>query len=383
MNFVKIMNKHRNYIFIMGGMKMDNKVVSKLKQKNKELIDILIQKVHNEYENEIDLIGVCGSFFTGDFHEKSDLDLLVVLNNARGGGFSTCFILEDVGYDLYGSSWTKLEKMASFEHTFVSHVIDVDIVYCRESKCRERFMELRQNALNVINSPMTTELLEKSKKQLDDAILTYGKMMLEYELGAVRKYSGDIIYYLNDTVCFLNHSYFKLGVKHHLEEMLGMERVPKKLEKYFNDVIYAGTVNDIKVTTSKLVKTVKDLYDEIAEETLEKAVPTKDNLKGTYEEIWSNWKNKIQYAVANKNILLAFSSGASCQEFYNEMHIERGTAPINLMKHFQADNLDAFANAFEEAMLLYKEEYDRLHMQVLSYASIDEFRKDYLKLDNM
>jgi predicted nucleotidyltransferase len=362
---------------------MDNKVMNKLKQKNKELIDIVIQKVRKEYQNDIDLIGVCGSFFTGDFHEKSDLDLLVVLNNERGWGFSTCFILEDVGYDLYGSSWTKLEKMASFDHTFVSHVIDVDIVYCREPECRERFMELRQKALNIINSPMTKELLEKSKKQLDDAILAYGKMMLEDEIGAARKFSGDIIRHLTDTVCFLNHSYFKLGVKHQLEEMLAMKRVPKHFEEYFNDVMHAASVTAIKETAAKLVKTVKELYDEITEETLEKAVPTKDNLNGTYEEIWSNWKNKIKYAAAHKDILFAFSSGVSCQEFYNLMHRELGTAPINLMKHFQADNLDAFADAFEEAMQLYKEEYDRLDMEVLTYESIVTFRKDYLGLDNM
>jgi predicted nucleotidyltransferase len=362
---------------------MDDIVINQLKQKNKELIDILIQKVRKEYENDIDLIGVYGSFFTGDFHEKSDLDLLVVLNNERGWGFSTCFILDGVGYDLYGSPWTKLEKMASFDHTFVSHVIDVDIVYCREPECRNRFIQLRQKALDIINNPITTELLEKSKKHLEDATFAYGKMMLEDEIGAARKLSGDIIYHLTNTVCFLNHSYFKLGVKHQLEEMLAMKRVPKHFDEYFNDVMHAASVTAIKEAAAKLVKTVKELYDEITEETLEKVVPTKDNLKGTYEEIWSNWKNKIQYAVDYNDKLLAFSSGASCQEFYDEMHLERGTASINLMKHFQANNLDSFAKAFEEAMELYKEEYDKLQMEVLTYDSIDAFRKDYLGNDNV
>lgn len=362
---------------------MDISIINKLKQKNKELIDIVIQKVRKEYQNDIDLIGVCGSFFTGDFHEKSDLDLLVVLNNERGRGFSTCFILEGVGYDFYGSTWTKLEKLASFDHTFVSHVIDVDIVYCREPECRERFIELRQKALNIINNPMTPEILVKSRKHLEEATLAFGKIMLEDEIGEVRKLSGDIIYHLTNTVCFLNHSYFKLGVKHQLEEMLAMKRVPKCFEEYFIDVMHAASIPNIKETAARLIKTVKELYDEIAEETLEKAVPTKDNLKGTYEEIWSNWKNKLQYAAAHKDILLAFSSGVSCQEFYNEMHIERGTAPINLMKHFQANNLDAFEEAFEEAMQLYKEEYDRLQLQVLTYDSMAVFRNDYLGPDSM
>ncbi len=136
---------------------MDNSKINQLRQKNKELIDIIIQKVQKEYKNDIDLIGVCGSFFTGDFYEKSDLDLLVVLNNERGWGFSTCFILDGIGYDFYGSPWIKLEKMASFDHTFVSHIIDVDIVYYREPEYKDRFMQLRQKALNIINGPMTIQ----------------------------------------------------------------------------------------------------------------------------------------------------------------------------------------------------------------------------------
>ncbi|WP_291582440.1 nucleotidyltransferase domain-containing protein [Clostridium sp. UBA6640] len=362
---------------------MDSSEINRLKQKNKELINIVIQKVQKEYQDDIDLIGVFGSFFTGDFHEKSDLDLLVVLNNERGWGFSTCFILDGIGYDFYGSTWEKLERSASFDDTFISQIIDVDIVYCREPQYIERFMHLRQNTLNIINSPMTTEILQKAKKHLDNATLTYGKMMLEEEIGAIRQLSGDVISHLTNTVCFLNHSYFKLGVKHYLEEMLAMKRVPKYFEQYFNGVIYATSVLDIKETTTKLIRTVKDLYDEIVEEILEKAVPTKDNLKGTYEEIWSNWKNKIQYAADNKDIFLAFSSGVSCQSFYDLMHRECGTISINLMKHFQANDLKSFADAFEEAMQLYKKDYDKLQLQVLTYDSIDAFRKDYLGLDNL
>lgn len=314
-----------------------------MKRRNEELIDIVIQKVQKEYEEDIDLIGVFGSFFTGDFHEKSDLDLLVVLNNEKGWGFSTCFLLDGVGYDLYGSPWTKLEKMASFDHTFVSNIIDLDIVYCRKPEYRERLMKLRQKALSIIDGPMTKEFLQKTKTHLDDATLTYGKMILEEEIGSVRQLSGSVLYHLTNTVCYLNHNCFRLGVKHHLEEILAMEHVPKYFEQYFNGVMNAISVAEIKENTTKLMKTVKEMYDDI-----------------------------------EKDVLLAFSAGTSCQDFYNTMHKECGTISIDLMRHFQANSLDDFANEFEKAMQLYKEDYDRLHMQVLTYDSIDEFRKDYL-----
>jgi hypothetical protein len=271
--------------------------------------------------------------------------------------------------------------MASFDHTFVSHVIDVDIVYCRNAQCKERFMKLREKALNTINNPITPEILEKTKKHLDAAFLAYGKMMLEEEIGAVRQLSGEVLSCITNTVCFLNHNYFKLGTKHQLEEMLAMERVPKHFEEYFNDALNAVLVHDIKEASAYLIKTVKELYEEIENETLPKKVPTQD-IRGTYEEIWSNWKNKILYAAEHKDILLAFSSGVACQEFYNEMHKERGTVSINLMQHFQSDNILGFAKEFEKAMQLYKEEYDKLEMKVRAYDSIEEFRNDYLKKIN-
>ncbi|GFZ32944.1 hypothetical protein CSC2_34700 [Clostridium zeae] len=357
---------------------MNEIIINRLKQKNKELINILIQKVQNEYENDIDLIGICGSFFTGDFHEKSDLDLLVVLNNDRGWGFAKCFILDDIGYDFYGSTWAKLEDMANFDNTFVSHVIDVDIVYSRNTDCIERFMKLREKALNIINGPMNSEILKKTKKHLDGAILSYGEMMLEDEIGIARKLSGDVINNLINTVCYLNHNYFKLGVKHQLEELMAMERVPTNFERHFNKVIFAKSVVEIKQATAILIKVVRELYNEIEEEIIDKLEPTKDNLKGTYEEVWSNWRNKIQYALEHKDIFLAFSSGVSCHNFYNEMHISRGTALINLMKDFQAENLEKFANAFNEAMEIYRQEYEKLGIKVVIYDSISEFKKDYL-----
>jgi predicted nucleotidyltransferase len=357
---------------------MNEVTINKLKLKNKELIDIVTQKVRNEYEDDIDLIGICGSFFTGDFHEKSDLDLLVVLNNDRGWGFSKCFILDDIGYDFYGSTWAKLEDMAKFDNTFVSHAIDVDIVYSRNNECIERFMKLREKALNIINGSMNSDLLKKTKKHIDAAILSYGQMMLEDEIGIVRKLSGDLINSLNNTVCYLNHNYFKLGVKHQLEELIAMERVPKNFERSFNNVILAKSVVEIKQAAATLIKVVRELYDEIAEEIIDKPVLTKDSLKGTYEEIWSNCRNKIQNALEHNDIFLAFSSGVSCQNFYDEMHINRGTALINLMKDFQAEDLERFSNAFSEAMEIYRLEYDKQGMQVAIYESIDEFKEDYL-----
>lgn len=357
---------------------MDNNIKERLMRRNGELIDILLEKIRTEYREDIDLVAVCGSFFTGDFHENSDLDLLVVVNNDQGYGFSRCFILDGVGFDFYGSSWSKLERMASYDDTFLSHLIDVNIVYFRNTACKERFLELRQQALQMLNGPVTLQIISKAAKQLDQAALAYGNLMLADEIGAARQYAGLLVRHVSNTVCILNHSYFRLGVKHLLREILAMRLVPENFMDCFNGVVSATSVPQLKETSTKLIKSVKKLFDDMKEETLKTVVATSDALKGTYEEICSNWRNKIRYAAEHNDGFLALSAGVSCQEFYDEMHAEHGTVAINLMQHFQPHDLHAFAHTFEQAMRLYRQEYQRLNMEPLVYDSIDSFRMDYL-----
>ncbi|KAB8138101.1 nucleotidyltransferase domain-containing protein [Gracilibacillus oryzae] len=352
--------------------------MEQLEKRNQQLIDIVIEKVQQDYAEDIDLIGVYGSFITGDYHERSDLDLLVVLNNDKGYGFSTCFILHEIGYDLYGSTWSKLEDIATFDHTFTAELIDAEIVYYRNKESMERFQQLQQQALDIINSPMTPDMVQKAKKHLDDGILAYGKMMLAEDIGAVRMALGDVVYYSFNVISLLNHSYYKYGVKRQLEEAVAMAYVPENLRTQIDEFLQAESVKKIKDNAGKLIKSVKKLYEEIAAETIPKLEPTKEKLRGTYEEIWSNWYNKVLYAAEQKDTLLAFSAGVSCQDFYDEMHNNCGTVRINLMQHFEQCDLGSFAAAFENAMNQYKMEYDKVGLKVRKYDSVAALRAGYL-----
>nr|WP_246318128.1 nucleotidyltransferase domain-containing protein [Paenibacillus taichungensis] len=62
---------------------------------------MVIERAKRDFLDDIAIIGLTGSFSTGDFHEKSDLDLIIINNTERGWGISDCFILDDVGYDIY------------------------------------------------------------------------------------------------------------------------------------------------------------------------------------------------------------------------------------------------------------------------------------------
>ncbi len=97
-------------------------------------------KSHSSTSDDIAIIGLTGSFSTGDFHEKSDLDLIIINNNERGWGISYGFILDDVGYDIYCTPWeTRIEAQANLTSPMISCLTDLQILYCAKPEYMDRF----------------------------------------------------------------------------------------------------------------------------------------------------------------------------------------------------------------------------------------------------
>jgi len=51
-----------------------------LLSKNEKIINMVIERAKRDFLDDIAIIGLSGSFSTGDFHEKSDLDLIIINN---------------------------------------------------------------------------------------------------------------------------------------------------------------------------------------------------------------------------------------------------------------------------------------------------------------
>ncbi|MCL2014629.1 MAG: nucleotidyltransferase domain-containing protein, partial [Defluviitaleaceae bacterium] len=99
---------------------IDDTTKQRLAAKNQKVIDMVIERAKRDFPNDIALIGLTGSFATNDFHEKSDLDLIIVNSTDKGWEISLLFILDGVGYDIYCTPWTNLEKKAELDDTGVS-----------------------------------------------------------------------------------------------------------------------------------------------------------------------------------------------------------------------------------------------------------------------
>lgn len=360
---------------------MDDVSRQKIFIKNEKLMNMVIERAKRDFPEDIAIIGLTGSFSTGDFHEKSDLDLIIINNTDRGWGISSCFILEDIGYDIYCTPWeTRIEDEANLESPMISHLVDLQIIYCAKPEYMDKFNLYKQRALDALAKPIGRECIRRAKKDLDIAKQEYTNTLLSEDLGAVRYASCGVLYNLVNALTNLNNTYFKRGLKRYLEEIGTYRYIPGDFEMIYMAVINAKTTQEIRSASYKILKSMNDLYHKMDKDFVVQPVPSYDNLAGTYEELWCNCRNKIIASVELEDKSYAYHVAMGTQNFLDEMTETRGTKKFDLMQYFDSDNLHLFKDQFLQAMDEYLEEYNRVGRKVERYDTFEQLNTQYMKL---
>lgn len=167
----------------------------KLEERNDRIIKTIIKKAENVCPDAIALIGITGSFHSGDIYEKSDLDLCIVINNDSAWKIATCFILEDVAFDICCTPWSMLEEMSEYNNPYITKLLELDVVYCNDDKYMERYMELRSKIIGKLNRGYSIEDNKKAEKYINEATKEYANIMLSSKYGECRYAAAGMLYY--------------------------------------------------------------------------------------------------------------------------------------------------------------------------------------------
>jgi predicted nucleotidyltransferase len=277
-------------------MIMDQSVVEQLQNRNKRIIEAVIRKAQKECPDSIALIGIGGSFYTGDIHENSDLDLCIIINDSAGWKVASCFILGDVAHDIYCTPWEKLERMAEYNDPYITKLIDLDIVYCKDNTYLQRYMALREKAAALLSTPFSAADLIQVKKHYDTAKLKYADIMMSDDIYACQFATARMLYFVEFVVYMVNKAYVRRGVRRIPEDISELMYLPVDFMEFYRGLVEADTADTMKASATALMRCVKDYLTGIEERMREKSPITTANLIGTYEEIHSNWKNKMHLA---------------------------------------------------------------------------------------
>jgi predicted nucleotidyltransferase len=358
---------------------MEQTLVRRLKDRNDRIIAAIIQKAGRVCPNSLALIGIAGSFQSGDIHERSDLDLCIVINDEDGWKIASCFILGEVGHDLYCTRWKKLESMAEYHDPHVSKLLDLDIVYCAADAYMECYMALRKKVQERLNSPFSIEDAENVQHHLGNAMKEYAGTMLCDSASEAKYVSAKMLVSIEYVIYLANKSYIKRSIRRIPEEIQAMKILPEKFLQQYHELIQSRTVEEIKSCSTKLMDNSKAFVSELTGRVKTRKEITPESVEGTYEEIVSNWRNKMQLAAHTEDAYLALMTMASCQRFYDEFSSEYDVDRVRLFEGFQIDDLPRSAELFDAAAEYYRSLYDQVGEPVRFYPDMEAFEQAYLE----
>ena len=353
-----------------------------LENRNRKIIDAVIRKGQAVCPGSIALIGIYGSFQTGDVHPLSDLDLLILINDDRGWQLGKAFIQEDmgVGHDIYCTNWEGLRQDAGYEHPQISKLMDSRIVYCADEKYREELEALREQVRKKLAEPFGEADYRKAEKELKEARCCYAEAMTAETLNEVRRSAGGAIFFAENALALLNKTYFRKGVSRRYEELDAMERKPDNLCRIIENVLAATTVNDLKEQLTMLMKGLTSCFLQAKQQLPREKKPAgPDTLSGTYEEMFSNWHGEMVQAAERGNRHLAFMSLESLNEMLKDIGGEADIGTYDVLSAYDPGDLRKTADGFDRILQQYLGEYEKAGLRPAGYANVDAFAEAYLK----
>ncbi|MBR3843035.1 MAG: nucleotidyltransferase domain-containing protein [Christensenellaceae bacterium] len=338
---------------------------------NQKIINAVIKRAEKLCPDSLLLIGLYGSAATGDLHGKSDIDLLILIGDEKGQQLAEGFILQDIGigYDIYCTTWEMLEWDASLPHAHLSKLLDAPLIYIKDESAKERLEALREKARADLRSDLR---FEKSAAAFEKAKMMYADACLCDSFGEMRANAGAVISFLLDAVMLFHGKYFKKGVKRTFEE-IGELHLSFPMEDMIMAVILAKTEDELRSNLKLLIKAAAvHLFPK-----KEKKQPAKENLWGTYEEMFSNWRNKMPEAAENHDTYSSFMNMVAFQFMLREVAEDIAIDIPEIMGDFDAEDLQKNSEVFDAALEKYLSEYRKIGMEPMVYEDADAFIAHY------
>jgi hypothetical protein len=336
---------------------MRHELIAELRTRNARIIKAIIHKADTDCPGSVALIGIGGSFCSGDIHERSDLDLCIVINDNNGWKIADCFILNEVGFDLYCTPWHRLEAMAEYTNPHVTKLLHLDIVYHADEASLARYMTLRKTVQDKLDAPFSIEDANNVTRHFTDAIHAYATVMLSDTAAECKYASARMLLAIEYLIYLANKSYIHRGIRRIPEELRSMKRLPQEFWADYQQLIAANSHDDIRLCSTRLMKSVQAFVSAVNGSVTAKKELTQEAIRGTYEEIVSNWRSKIHLAAHTGDTYLALMTMASCQGFYDEFSTEYKVDRVRLFEGFQIDDLPRSAEQFDSAMEYYRSLY--------------------------
>ncbi len=276
-----------------------------------KMADIFVSKVKEDYKDDVAIVGYYGSYAQGTENSKSDLDIFFIPKTDRGWKLCDCFILDDIGIDLFPISWTRAENIASFNENIVSVLADCTVLYYGVEEDLSKFNELRQSINSLCSPDNKTVMVDKSMEKFNKCFVSLYNIEGLKDITAIRVEACNILTTVFESLALLNQTYLKKGWGKNFKQILSFKVKPIRLDELVNSIITENRTEMIISYCRTLINDTRNIIV-LEQKTLIQRGSFEDMFNGYYEEMKSTF-NKIITACENDDYTVAFYSSVSLQ----------------------------------------------------------------------
>jgi len=337
--------------------------------------ELLVDKIKNDYKDDIALVVIMGSYIYGDTHNRSDLDIFFVPNTKRGYNLGFTFIIDGIGFDFWPISWERLERIANYDENITSIITEGKIIYSSSEVDMERYDQIKKKALDTSDRK---KFIHKATVKFNEVYKVYWKLLNATNIYDARKHAISIIYNITYVLSLLNGNSIKRGRGKLKQEILNMPLVPDGFSELYDTVFIKSDTDELKKAYGQLIQNTEMLILREKEKVYEK-VSFKDTLNGFYEEMINSY-NKIYHACETDDAVTALFA---CVELTNEIEQvlnDTGVSPKNLpdlVGAFEPNNLEPLASLAQDHQSKFEELLNAYDVNIRKFNSFEEL-KDYL-----
>jgi hypothetical protein len=332
-----------------------------------EIANYLIEKIKKDYEGDVSLVHVHGSYFYNDTHSLSDLDIFFVPKTERGYKLGQTFILDGIGCDFWALSWERLERIANHEEKIVSIITDGKILYYHSEEDLERFNKLKDIANNIVDKE---KYKNKGKEVMKDMYKYYFKIINSTDITEIRKCIIEIIYVLSFALAQLNCTPIKRGRKYLKNEILSMELIPEDFENIYEKLFTEKDIIKTKQLLYSLIVNTEKLFNEESRDTFF------NNFNGFYEEMIQSY-NKIYHACEVRDIYTPlFASVELTTEIEDLLEKSNGSYKLpDMIGAYNPENLDEIKEMAKKQQEYFEKILKENGVPIKSFKNTIELKK--------
>jgi len=201
----------------------------------------------------------------------------------------------------------------------------------------------------------------------------YRTMMFEDALYKVRMAAGFIARYLSIAVACINGTYFKQRLEIETVELSQMNYVPDNFIVYYEAVVKAKTVEELKKLSYVIISTTRKFLSDhkpIKEESIKE--PIYEDLADWYEEGSLTWR-RIYHHCDIRNGQRVFTDAINLQHELNVIKEEFGLREMDLLGSFNTDNLDGLKQRAQELEEYIISEIENHGVAINKYDTLEQF----------